>query len=162
MSASLTDDVRRALRKTGERLHALIAIGNPLRGDDGVGPALAARLAGLPGLFVLDAGDRPEDAVGALPEGPFGWIVLADAADFGGTPGEVRLIERSRIPETAISTHRVSPAVVCALLAADTGCPVSVVGIQPAFVGFGEGLSPAVAASVDALAAFIREEFSHA
>lgn len=93
----------------------LIGYGNPGRGDDGLGPALAARMAArkLPGLRVIEAYqlvvEHAADIAGADA------VVFADA-DF--RPGaEVRLTELRADPAGEIGSHDVSPASVLSLAA---------------------------------------------
>jgi Ni,Fe-hydrogenase maturation factor len=50
------------------------------------------------------------------------------------------------------STHTLPPSVLATLLSADIGCRVSLLGIQPATLEMGCGLSSDVAAVVDRLA----------
>jgi hypothetical protein len=44
----------------------ILGIGNPLRGDDGLGPALIKRLQGKVGAVMIDAGDAPENHLFAI------------------------------------------------------------------------------------------------
>ncbi len=143
MSSSLADDVREALSaSSGASL--LITVGNDFRSDDGVGPYIARGLAGLQGRSVIDAGSKPEnvidDAIAMKPSR----IVIIDAADFGGDPGEARIIPRAAIPETTLSTHTIPLPVVTAILEEDTGAEVVFIGIQPASLELGEGLTAEV------------------
>jgi hydrogenase 3 maturation protease len=140
MSSSLTDDVLKAFSAfPGKTL--FVTVGNSLRSDDGIGPFIAARLEGC---AVIDAGVKPEniieDATALKPTR----IVIIDAADFGGEPGEAKIISREHIPETTLSTHTIPLPVVTALLEEDTGAEIIFIGIQPKSVEMGEGLSPEV------------------
>jgi hydrogenase maturation protease len=67
----------------------VIGLGNPLRGDDGVGPRLVEELnhRGLPGeVTALDGGAGGLDLLQVLE----GWqrVVVVDAADVGREPGQ--------------------------------------------------------------------------
>ena len=106
---------------------------------------------------VLDAGYTPENIVDeAIQLNPDN-IVIFDAADFGGVPGEVRVIPAEAIPETTLSTHMISMNVVAALIAGDTGAKVCFIGIQPKSVEMGEGLSEEVKQSADVIVQRIKE-----
>ncbi|MFZ3254357.1 MAG: hydrogenase 3 maturation endopeptidase HyCI [Syntrophales bacterium] len=128
----------------------VITVGNPLRSDDGVGPYIAAQ-AKKPknGVIILDAGERPEDilwkAIEVRPER----VVIIDAADFTGEPGEVRAIREEYMPENPISTHRFPLRVISWLVTEDTGARVDFICIQPESVGFGERLSDTVRSSAE-------------
>jgi len=78
----------------------VIGVGNPVRGDDGLGLEAARRLAALrvPGCVVVEASG---DAWGLLEA----WedaehVIVVDAARGTGTPGDVRRIDavRERVP----------------------------------------------------------------
>ena len=71
------DELKRRLE--GKR-GVLLAIGNPLRGDDAVGPCLAARLQGKVAATIVDAGDVPENYVDVVAAARPQVIVLVDAA----------------------------------------------------------------------------------
>jgi hydrogenase 3 maturation protease len=136
--------IRELLRPSPDGPTLVVALGNPLRADDGAGPWIAARAAPPRGVAVWDAGDRPEEipdraaALGARR------VVVVDAADFGGAPGEIRLLEAGSLAHVALSTHTFPIAAIARLVEVDQGCPVSFVGIQAVSARPGEGLSPEV------------------
>ncbi len=162
MSSSLSPEVQGGLRPVPAGPTLLITVGNAWRFDDGVGPYLARRLAGVGGGYVLlDAGDRPEDVLDAAAAVAPAKVVVLDAADFGGAPGEVRIIPPERVPGSTLTTHSIPLSVLAGILARDTRAPVLFVGIQPQSVALGEGLSEPVRAAAEAVAACI-EEGAHA
>jgi hydrogenase 3 maturation protease len=70
-------------------------------------------------------------------------VILIDAADFGGVPGEACIFELSELEGIEITTHRPSLAVLGDYLRSETSAGIFVIGIQPLDREFGEGLSPA-------------------
>ena len=82
----------------GQPLALVAAIGNPDRGDDGLGPAVARRLRGCvrPGVRVLE---RRGDAL-ALIEDWSGvpYVILVDAMAPLGEPGRVHRLELTDSP----------------------------------------------------------------
>ncbi|MBM2838191.1 MAG: Ni,Fe-hydrogenase maturation factor [Deltaproteobacteria bacterium] len=146
----LTPDVIELLKPESSGPLLVITVGNRLRSDDGVAPYIAEQ-AKRPknGIIILDAGERPEDmlwkAIEVRPER----VVIIDAADFAGEPGEVRTIPEEFIPENPISTHRFPLRVISRLVTEDTGAMVDFICIQPESVGFGEGLSDRVRSSAE-------------
>ena len=131
----------------------VITVGNLFRGDDGAGPYIAGNV-GVPAgnLFVMDAGDRPESILDRVPDIKPQKTIIIDAADFGGAAGEIRLIPEDTVSNVILSTHRFPLAAIGMLIAADTGSEVNYLGIQPAELGFGQGLSPEVRKAADAIA----------
>ena len=126
-------------------------VGNPLRGDDGFGPAVAGRIGALPaGVDLVETGIGGVALLHELMAGCDG-LVLVDASDRGGPPGTVYVLE----PEVDVAVHvpdvhLANPDRVLALAQA-LGClpsRVVLVGCQPAGDELGVGLSPAVERAV--------------
>ena len=138
-------------------------IGNLFKGDDAFGIEVVQRLArrALPeGVRVVDFGIRGLDLTYALLDG-YDAAVLVDAAQRGGAPGTVYVIEPEQPAEgnpapedLALSPHDLDPAKVLRLVAAlGGGCRrMVVVACEPLTFG-GEdgamGLSDPVAAAVE-------------
>lgn len=136
---------------------AIIGLGNPLRGDDGVGCRVVSELARrrLPeGVRLLDLG-TPGLALLDLMAG-YERVILVDAADIGSEPGSFRrmTLEEMRLLTTEVkSLHNIGLGEVLVLARAlDRSLPeIMIFGVQPAQIGWQEGLSPAVEAVLPAL-----------
>ena len=129
----------------------VIALGNDFRGDDGAG-VLFGRLLKEQGYFtVIEGGDAPENMtgpiVGSRPEA----IVIADALDFGGKPGEFTFLPVEKLSGSGISTHS-SLNLFVDYLKMMTGARIYIIGFQPRQLGIGEGLSDAVRICVETTA----------
>lgn len=143
----------------------VLGIGNPLRGDDGVGPRVVKELArrGLPeGVTALDVGTRGLDLLQVLE----GWerVVVVDAVDFGQEPGQfVRFTpDQAELARTAdhFSLHHAGLSEVLALASALgwTLPGLVIFGVQPAEIGWREGLSLAVETALSALTDAVMRE----
>ena len=88
---------------------AVIAVGNPLRADDGAGVEVVRRLAGRvpPEVRLIELGGEPAELLDAWNE--LGTAVLVDAVRTGGEPGTVHSFDASTEPLPArtgsASTH---------------------------------------------------------
>jgi len=133
----------------------LIGIGSRWHADDAAGPAVISRVSGCVAATCIDAGDAPERHLGEVIEGGPDAILLLDAVDFGGVPGEIAVFGVDELPGRLSTTHTSSLRLLMRYLRAESGCDVLLVGIQPASVAFGEPMSAAVTASVDALAGLL-------
>ena len=60
----------------------IVGMGNPLRGDDGFGPALIERLRGKVSATCIDAGIAPENYVGRIVKETPDTILLVDVASW--------------------------------------------------------------------------------
>jgi hydrogenase maturation protease HycI len=161
MSNSLTAEVLDLL-KPGQGLNLIITVGNPLRKDDGAGPYTAALIRPASRLAVIDAQYNPENIIDEAVQLKPVKIIIIDAADFGGRPGEARVIDKKHIPDSTLSTHSVPMSVVAGILEQDTGAEIVFLGIQPKDVSFGEEISPEVRETADKIIKTINEEFCDA
>lgn len=148
MSTRWRDEIGRGLRGDGPACNVLLGVGNRLRGDDGAGSLLAARLAARGVDRAFDGGTAPENYCERVASLAPRTVFIADAACFGGREGEVRLLDPRSLGAGAFSTHGVSLRPLAAYLEERCGCRVVVVGIQPAAARDGERISPAVMGAV--------------
>ncbi len=121
-----------------------ITIGNTLRSDDGVGPVIASRLSEMPGIWIKDAGNRPERAMDWVLEMRPSMVVFIDASDFGGVAGEIRELHSENLSDSTFSTHRIPLPLIAEWIASEAGAECRYIGIQPLSMALGEGLSPEV------------------
>jgi hydrogenase 3 maturation protease len=156
---SLTPDLLRKRLNNAERV-ALLAIGSRLRGDDAAGLLVADTLEKkhLPdGRFRIFIGDTaPENVTGAVKRFRPGHIILVDAADFGGEPGSVRLIEPEEAQGVCFCTHQIPLQVLADYLVKSIGdCCVTIIGIQAGSLGFSAPLHKEVTAAARDVAGVI-------
>lgn len=148
----LTAEISDLISKPSKGITLFITVGNSFRSDDGVGPYIAERIGLLlENTVILNAGDKPENIIDSAIEIKPARTIIIDAADFGGTPGEVRLIPEDLVPDNTLSTHTFPLRVITRVIAEDTGSEVFFLGIQPAGMALGEGLSEEVRKSADAI-----------
>jgi|688.fasta_scaffold274776_3 hydrogenase maturation protease len=142
-------------------VHTLvIGCGNPLCGDDAVGPTLVARLLdrGLPpGMRCVDCGTAGMDV--ALEMRGCEEVVIVDACRSGGEPGtlfEVPAEDFARLPSPRVDIHafRWDHAVACARWIGAAEQPRRIVAflVEGRSFAVGERLSPEVDRAVDHLA----------
>jgi hydrogenase maturation protease len=139
----------------------VIAVGNAFCGDDGVGAAVLAGL-GPAGLELVDLGT---DTLALIDElAPGGRCVVVDAARMGLAPGEVAVFRpdeaRLRIRGDGLSLHGLGLAEAFGLAAQLGRLPddLLVIGVEPAGVAPGSGLSDVVAAAVPRVVGLIQAE----
>jgi hydrogenase maturation protease len=156
----------RAGRVADVRANLILGLGNPLRGDDGVGVYVARQLLKdrLPDeVEVADGGTQGLGLVTLL-QGRKRAIVV-DAVDMGRLPGEfvrfaleeVRLLAKE---EGRFSVHEAGLREALLLAQALDMLPEEVVvfGVQPADVEWEAGLSPDVKAALPDLVEAVLEE----
>lgn len=141
------ESLSRDARKADPRV-AFLGIGNELNGDDAAGVWLSRRLLSLKvscdRLLFFDCGQVPENSLSTLRKFRPDLVVLMDAADFGGEPGEVRWIDPQATTGFSASSHTLPFSVLSKYLIKELGCVVRVLGIQPLSLEFDAGLSSPV------------------
>jgi hydrogenase 3 maturation protease len=138
---------------------AVVGVGNRMRGDDAVGPAVIDALDGLPGAALFDAGAAPENHIQPLARATPARVLLVDACDFGAQPGEFRLFTRAEVEELSygfLSTHTLPLNLTMEMVVQETGAEVCLLGVQPAAIEFGAALSGPVAAALPRVVEFVR------
>jgi hydrogenase maturation protease len=140
-----------ALRMTfgaGTRM-AIIGIGNPMMGDDGIGPRLIAELDGVvPGADLIDMGTGGMQLVHVLAR--YDAVVIVDAADMGLSPGESRVFA----PEDAVSLKETRAyslhdwdlmrSIEISRQLGEAPEKILIFAVQPGCLELREGLSPEV------------------
>lgn len=132
-----------------------VGVGNRSRGDDAVGPMLVDMLADyVP--HAIDAGPSPENVTGAIKKLKPAAIVLIDALLFKDlAPGIPQIVEIDDIRHLGESTHTLSLDVIMEYLKTETGADVFMIGVQPARIKEGEGLSHGIEESLEEIVAAI-------
>lgn len=126
----------------------ILCLGNPDRGDDGAGPYLASILKGKSRHEVIDAGVTPENYTGVIQRLSPDTIIIVDAIQFEGAPGEAKIFSGEDLRAGKISTHDVSPKLLIEYLKSSTSADIHILGIKPKSSKLGEPLSAEVKNSI--------------
>ena len=152
----------KALSTHVPRPTAVVGVGNPLRGDDGFGPAVARAVPACDNLFPFDVQGVPESFLVPIVQTGCRGVLFVDAAALGTQPGRVALVPAARLTDVDVSTHAVALALVAEAIqelareadGRDVAC--ALVGAEPASLETPDTLSPAAEAAVRLAAAGIR------
>ena len=144
-----------ALRMVGRV--CVLGIGNRERGDDGAGSLVAGGLRSGGAMAAIDAGMAPENHLEMVARTEPDTVVVVDAVDFGGAPGELRTLHGHEIGRGGLSTHAPSLAMTMDYLVARTGARLLLLGIQPAALGSNRELSIEVSRTVDRVRDFLAQ-----
>jgi len=130
----------------------ILGIGNSLRSDDGAGSILASRIKGRVSFVVFDAQISPENYLDKIIKEKPDTILIIDAVDFQGKPGEFRLLETEEIRTANLfSTHNASINLAINYLQTYITVDIIILIIQPKTIALGEGLSPEVGMALQKL-----------
>jgi len=130
----------------------ILGIGNTLRGDDGVGSFLASKIKDKVPFLVFDSGTTPENYLGKIIREAPDTVIIIDAVDFGGAPGEFRILEANEVKTVNLfSTHNASISLSINYLKSNLQADIIVLIIQPKNINFTDKLSPEVSRSLGLL-----------
>lgn len=133
----------------------IVGIGDRMRGDDAAGSVVATLLQKevyKSNIKVINAENAIENHLGTIEGFKPDTVVIIDAADFCGSPGEIRILTPEQLQESTTSTHTFSLPLLMRHIRSETGAECTVIGIQIKKTGFSEGLSPEVQRAVSLLA----------
>lgn len=144
---------------------AIVGVGHPLRGDDAAGLVLAEmlqrKLVSTANVLVVEGGSAPENCTGLLRRFDPELIILVDTAAMDLPPGAVRwLTWQDEATNKSLTSHALPLRVLVRYLAAELGCPITILGIQPAELSFDSPLSPPVREAVEMIAQELMDAFA--
>ena len=142
----------------------VIGIGNILRGDDGIGPAIIRHLENKFSPELIQLYDAGSDAFAVLdhliqPQP----VIVIDCAQMGSRPGTIQVVtvrDSDYIDKNlGISLHGVSLAEIWQMARSMGETPaLTVIGIEPKKIAFNSDLSEEVKNSIPAAVKIIVEE----
>jgi len=135
----------------------IIGIGNPLRGDDGFGPALVASIDGKVDALCIDAGTAPENYTGKIVKVDPDTLIIVDAVHLEKEVGAVKVLKGEEIESRGFTTHDLSPNMFMEYIKNNTRADIYLLGVQPGNLGFGSDMSDPVKKRLAELGAILKE-----
>ncbi len=133
----------------------VIAVGNDLYGDDGIGNAVLHELAQMPEMSRIELVDGATDALGLIDHFlGADHVIIVDAAHMGEKPGTVKVFSREevklQIKMDHLSVHGISLAETFDIAQAVDSLPkkITIIGIEPKNIGISQNLSDVVKNSI--------------
>ena len=121
----------------------VVTLGNDLRGDDCAGILFGRLIKEHTHIKVINGGDAPENVTSLIVKSCPETIIIVDALNFGGKPGESICISSEELEGTGISTHG-SLGLFVDYLKKTTCASIVILGFQPKSLGLGDVISPEV------------------
>lgn len=150
----LVSRIKEILRSKDEDNVVILCIGNPLRGDDGLGYYIAKRLIERGIKNVINAETAPENYLLKIVNIRPKILIIIDAINFNQRPGTIFFSDLSRvniIHAGILTTHNVPLDLMIKLIKQLLGIEIKayLLGIQVKQVELGAGLSSEVRRSAD-------------
>jgi len=139
------------LKQTIDGCVCVLGVGNRYRRDDGAGSLVAEHLVGRTDARSIDAGEAPENYLEQVARSHPDTVLILDAFDFGGAPGDLRILDPELAGSSGLSTHALSLRMTADYLSIRTHARLALLAIQPADIGLGTELSEEVSRAVEML-----------
>lgn len=142
---------------------AILGVGSPLKSDDAAGIIITERLkkyfngADLPQVSIYTGESAPENYTGKIKRLKPDHIIIIDAADIKENPGDIKLIQPDAIDGTSFSTHMLPMKIMIDYLIKETGCSITVIGIQPKSLSFAGDVTPQVLDSIECIISALKK-----
>ena len=138
----------------------IVGIGNTLKADDAVGPLVCQKLLQSQiSAEIIDAATVPENYIQQIIKKSPQKLLIVDAIDFKAAPGTIKIFKPEQLSNVAFSTHTLSPHLFIDMICKGIEVDVFVIGIQPAKIKLGEGVSEPVNEAVEQLVSTLIEVF---
>lgn len=138
----------------------IVGVGDREHGDDWAGSSVAELLEEAGVKNVIDSGTSPELDIWRFREAAPNTILFVDVVDFGGSPGDIALMEPDEMRNRGFDTHRAPIRLTMQYLESELGCRCLLLGIQPRDVRLGAAMCDDVRESVENLTTLILRNVS--
>ena len=137
----------------GDRRVVVMGVGS-LNGDDRIGPKIIELLESksMSDVLLINAESTPESFTGKVEAFNPTHVLILDAADFHGSPGDTKLISKEEIRGQAVSTHKLPLSLFMHFIEESMSLSIVVLGVQPISVAFWAPLSEKLEATAVSIA----------
>lgn len=143
--------------KTAKKI-AILGIGSELRADDAAGvitvKALDKKLKQNKlnkHCKVFNGETAPENLTGEIKKFKPSHLIIIDAIDCEGKPGDIAIIDFEKTQGISFSTHRFPVKILADYIYQSVGCKTILIGIKPKTMEFNQPMSKVVEKSVASL-----------
>jgi len=141
---------------------AIIGIGNPLRGDDGLGPLVIQKLKkeNLPkNVKLFNCGATPETFTSHVKRFQPTHIIMVDSAHLNIEVGEAKLVSAENIGGLTVSTHNLPLNLFAEYLQEETKAEIILLAVQPKKIDYNTEITSELRKAAERLSEDIREVF---
>ncbi len=156
MTEALKKEIRSFIA-AADRL-VILGIGNPEKGDDGLGPLCTDLIQASLGndlidrVKIINAGVMPENYTGEIRKFKASHVLVIDAVIAGEKTGAIFKVDPDLVTDEDISTHRMPLKMLTRFFIENIGTKVLVIGIEPKTIDFDSEISKIVYKSTEILA----------
>lgn len=130
----------------------VLGIGNTLRSDDGFGSLFARQIRDKVSFLVIDTGGSPENYLEKVIRLRPDNIIIVDALDFAGKPGEIRILKAEDLQTSNLFfSHNCSLTLLINYLQNHLPANIILLIVQPKDIRLGNRLTPKIKESLKRL-----------
>ena len=129
----------------------ILGIGNPLQGDDAIGPSLIDLLHNRVEATLINAGEVPENYLNAIRAACPEVVLMIVALELGAEPGYVAVMDADRLRAIENFTRNPGLAFLAVMIQDGTGAEVILLGVQPKATRFAAELTRPVKQTLHSL-----------
>ena len=123
----------------------ILGVGNEMKGDDALGHYVIDRLKTENKLF---CGEMPENFISKIKSLNPDVVLIVDAVDFQGKPGEIVFTDAKQYQAISLSTHSLPFSLMSKML---PGIEMFLIGVQPQSLEFGHAMSSKAAEGAESI-----------
>ncbi len=137
----MLDELAKRLR--GKRI-VILGVGNPMQGDDAIGPHLVDLLRGRIEATLIYGGEVPENYLSSMRAAQPEVVLIVVALELGAEPGCMAILDADRLRAIENFTRNPGLALLAMMIQDDTNAEVILAGIQPQATTFAADMSEPV------------------
>lgn len=127
----------------------IVAIGNPLKGDDGIGSYIAKEIKDKINAVVIDCEVMAERYLGEIIKNKPDTVIFIDALELHSEPGSIVFLRQEDLNRIETFTHKTALNLYVNYIKKNINSRILIVGIQPEDTNFGVPLSKKVLESAE-------------
>ncbi|OJU09131.1 MAG: hypothetical protein BGN88_08205 [Clostridiales bacterium 43-6] len=133
----------------------ILGVGSPLKSDDAAGILIAGKLKEqfpqekYPMYRIYVGESAPENYTGEIKNFLPEHLIVLDAADINEEPGSVGFIDVSVIKGISFCTHMLPLNIMLDYIQKETGCAMTIIGIQPENLSYDGKVTLAVKETIE-------------
>lgn len=135
----------------------IATVGNPLRGDDGIGNLIYENLKGKIKATLINCEESPEKFLDTIVNENPDTVIFIDSVISGSKPGTIFLVREQELLRLSNSTHRLPLGMSIHYIKSQIPCEVLLIGIESKNTEFGAKISEEVLDSAKAIVDFLVE-----
>jgi hydrogenase 3 maturation protease len=144
----------------------ILGAGSFMKADDAAGVMVTEKLkesfdeAVFPSVRIYTGESAPENYTGEIKKFKPDHLLLLDAADMQEAPGSIVFIQPEVIGGVSFSTHMLPVKIMLDYLVKETGCGITIIGIQPEDLTYDGKVTPKVIETVDYITEVLKKVIS--